>query len=556
MISVFATLCIAWSVPAMAPPAGAATPVVTPPSSVAHDCSVDVTSALNAWFSGLASNATVSLPAHACYLVSNSPTTTLRLQALRGVTIDGNGATFSQTSYDDGRCGENVVQPILWLQANDHLAINNVVLRGPGTCGGASNEGDYGLLMGQSGVGNSNVTLDRVTIEYTGGDGLAIMPLLGTGTGINSNIVFENGVLSTLGYHALTLEGVNGLLFTGNAVSGFRNFADLEVDNNCVYTGPTSGCYDSSGAPTSTAQWNVSITGNTFTHATGFGNWIESEQGTCIPQKNLDIENNFLDSSVDGTIVLTGSGSTCPTDTNLTIAGNTSLAPSLSPCGGSIAAPPSCALVEVSDYSSVTISHNSLAAFDGQPGYFPNTLYTPCIALGGVHMASITDNVCNNTLPAPLQVGLQFPPADESVTGLTQCGNTYGLTEPVVPSGAAAAPAPSPVPDGSCTTSGGNPPAPPPTPAPAPSGGGTSGGPSGVPTGSSRPGGSSGPGGGTGAVPTPTTGGAPSPPRRGGPSRHLASQPRFGSIRMVRGATGSGGTPHVRTSGQHPGPHR
>ena len=546
-------VCGAWCIGGASRTAGAA-PTVAPPSSIPRDCSADVTSSLNSWFTSLAPGTTVSLPARACYLVSNSPALTLRVRSLHGVTINGNGATLSQSSYDEGQCGGNAVQPVLWLQADDHLTVNDLTLRGPGTCTGASDEGDYGLLMGQDGTGNSNVTLDGVTIEQTDGDGLALMPLLGTGTGINSNIVFENGTLSAIGYHVLTIEGVNGLHFSDNSISGFRNFADLEVDNNCAYSGPTSGCYDSSGTPTSTAQWNVSITGNTFTNATSFGNWIESEQGTCVPQKNLDIENNVLDSSVDATIVLTGSGSSCPTDSNLTIAGNTSLAPSLSPCGGSIAAPPACALIEVSDYSSVTISNNSIAAFDGRPDYFPNTLYTPCIALGGVHGVSVTGNHCNDALPAPLQAGLQFPPADESVTGLTQCGNTYGLTEPVIPSGAADAPPASPTTDGSCQSSATPAPSQPSSPPPSSTTGGTSGasGPSGSSGGAT--GGPAGSSPGASTNPTPVRSGNPVPPPKGGTARRLPSPPRFGAVRAVTGGTKSRSTAHRRAAGRVKGP--
>ncbi len=126
------------------------------------------------------------------------------------------------------------------------------------------------------------------------------------------------------------------------------------------------------------------------------------------------------------------------------------MAPSQSPCGGSIAAPPACALIEITHYSGVTISKNTLAAFDGNPGYFANTLYTPCIALGDVQSASVTWNTCNNTLPGVSAIGLQFSPVDATNTGLTACANTYGLTEPVADLGMAATPPPHAVSDGSC----------------------------------------------------------------------------------------------------------
>ena len=446
VLGVASTLCLTAGPPARA---GAAGRVLSPPSSIPDDCSVDVTGALTTWFAGLRSGDSVDLPWNACYRVSSTPGNTLELSGLHDVRILGDAATFWQSSYGNGQCGSNDIQPVLWLTSDSGLRFTDLTVSGPGTCSGAGNEGDYGILLGQGESGNSNVVFNGVTVENTDGDALAVLPLLGTGTGINTDIAFDNGNVSNIGYHVLTLEGVNGMRFAGNEVSGFTSFADLEVDNDCS-ADPTSGCYDSSGVPTSTAQWNVSIVENSFSDATGDGNWIESEQGSCIPQKNLNIEDNWLDNSVDGTIVLSGSGGSCRTDDHVTIANNVSLAPSHSPCGGSIASPPACALIEITDYSDVTITNNSLAAFDGSPGYYANTLYTPCMALGNVHDALVTSNACNDTLPWVSAVGLQFPPSDATNTDLTVCDNAYGLTEPIADLGMATAPPADPVFDGSC----------------------------------------------------------------------------------------------------------
>lgn len=427
----------------------AVTPV-TVPSSIPDDCSVDVTNALNAWLASLNQPSAINLPWHACYSVSNAPGASLTFSGLHDSRINGDGAVFKQSSYGDGSCDSNTVQPVLRLTANSNLTLVNFTVVGPHTCAGALNEGDYGILLGQAAVGNSHLMFNGVDIENTDGDGLAILPLLGTNEGINSDITFANGRISDIGYHVLTLEGINGLHFRGNSVSGFSNFADLEVDSDCVYTGLTSGCFDGTGTPTGAAQWNVSIMRNTFTSASGGGNWIESEQAKCIPQKNIFVEHNWLDSSVNGTIVLTGSGSSCPTDGNLIIADNVSEAPSRSPCGGSIVSAPACALIEVTNYFDVKIADNSVAAFDGEPGYFANTLYIPCVALGAVSDATVEGNTCHDTYPTDIRVGLQFWPSDPTNSNVMACSNTYGLTDPVVENGMASAPSPDPVTDEPC----------------------------------------------------------------------------------------------------------
>jgi hypothetical protein len=74
---------------------------LTAPSSIADNCSSDVTSALNSWIEHLKSGAVVDLPANACYAVSNT-STTLTLNKVNGLTINGDGATLRQSVYEGG----------------------------------------------------------------------------------------------------------------------------------------------------------------------------------------------------------------------------------------------------------------------------------------------------------------------------------------------------------------------------------------------------------------------------------------------------------------------
>lgn len=83
--------------------------------------------------------------------------------------------------------------------------------------------------------------------------------------------------------------------------------------------------------------------------------------------EDLNIESNTLDATVNADIVLRGAYASCPTDFGLTVKNNISVAPSKSPCGGSITAPPGCAIWEVEDYAAVTITATSWGRVTDSP---------------------------------------------------------------------------------------------------------------------------------------------------------------------------------------------
>jgi hypothetical protein len=413
---------------------------ISPPVSIVDDCSSDATVALNAFFASVPASSTVDLPANSCYLVSNGATT-LTLNQLTGLTINGHGATFEQQTYAGGVCGNDVVQPVLQLTSDTNLTFNDLEILGPGTCGGAQSEGDYGIELGQATPGNSGITFDNVNVWDVDGDGLAVLPQLGTCCGINTNITFENGSMLFIGYHVITPEGVNGLNILDNRFAYDGNFMDMEVDTS----GPGNG-----SVPTGVGQWNVNIWGNTF--STGARLDIDSLQGSCIPQANITIVGNKVLASGNGMVMLLGGSASpwCGRDPNLTIENNVSLHPTRSPCGGSILSPPGCSMIEIADYSNVTISGNWFTAADGTPTYFPNTVYVPCITLQGVQTASIVHNVCANAWDVWDTTNWQFQEIDFPTTSaVTACGNVYGLLSPVAPPGGPL-PNPAPLLDVSC----------------------------------------------------------------------------------------------------------
>ena len=428
-----------------APPVVAARTPDMIPASINDTCSTDVTLALESWIAAQPSGSLIQTQPSGCYLVSTDPNNTFTLSGLNGDTIEGGGGYtgFYQNSYNNGSCSGDPVQPVLTLQDDRNLKFENFIIAGPagGPCGGAGNEGDYGLLIGDSTTGSHNLSFQGVSIANTYGDGIAVHPDLGVcNCGLNTNINFDHGQLLNIGYHGITLEGVNGFTFDGNSVSQVGNFMDMEVDQDCTYTNGQNGCEGLNNRPVGIAQLNVSVTNNTFTNGKG-GNWIESEQAACIPQGNLNFSFNKLDSTVPMDLLLGGSETTsygtnygCPVDHNVTIAFNSSTGTSGSPCGGSVVSPPNSASIEITDYSNVIIAANSWNLNDGNPTYYPNTLNTGCIQLGDVYLATVEDNTCNNGYGTDIIDGWLMWPWDGYATAYVKdCGNTWGLTEPVMP---------------------------------------------------------------------------------------------------------------------------
>lgn len=340
-------------------------PQIPVPGTIPDSCTTDDTSALNAFFASLPPSAVVLFPDLGCYLVSNSASSLLLIAKTTGVTIEGNGSMFKQTTYETATgtnaCGNLITDPILTLNANTDLAIDNLVLDGPNVagspyaCGGDMSEGDAGILVGGPAdpVGNHGVTMTGVTVENIDGDGIELYPQLATNLGVNTNIVFQDGVLSNWGWFGVVGEGVSGFTFAHNSVNG-GGFMDVEVDNNCFID-----CLNPDGSLRGDGVDNMTISHNTFQ----VGGFILSEgpEG-CIPENNWVVSGNDFGTGSAG-VALDGSygNPNCPTDnTGFTYSDNTG-GISGSSCGGSYATPPgNCAAIGLTAWADVTITDNSV----------------------------------------------------------------------------------------------------------------------------------------------------------------------------------------------------
>lgn len=438
---------------------------VVVPTSIDHACGTDVTSAINNLLSLAPAGSTIDFPVNACYLVSNTYTGFLtanfQVRNASGLTINGNGSTFHQTTYNGGSCTD-VTQPILNVQGSTNVTFNDMILQGPGTCGGAGTEGDIGILVGKTTPGNTNITFNNVTVNGSDGDGMDVYPNLGTCCGINTNITFKNGAFENIGYHVFVPEGVNGWNILNNTFSNESNFMDLEIDNN--YGPPYNNCNQGPAQGlTGNAMCNITIQGNTFLNASAGITSVSN--GTCIPFGNMIIKNNTFDNSSTASqgnfsIDVMGSDSNlCPRSDNLQIDhnvvntnwptnydwGSTSIG-AKSPCGGT-----SCAPIEVSAFTNVVITNNVFLTNAGSSLGFGATPVLQCISFQGVGTASLKSNTCANAATFGYTGAFWF--MDRSGfpnTNISECGNTYGLTNPIFAERTGTTPAAAPLHDTPC----------------------------------------------------------------------------------------------------------
>lgn len=133
------------------------------PASIAHDCSVDVASALQSWIDAVPDNSTLLFRSNGCYRADEP----LRVIDRHRLLIDGNGATLKAVT----RGGRNRSQ--LVLNGGSDLTVRNLVARGANPAAGATKaaynpdlEAQHGFLVG----GATDVLLDHVQAYDLYGD--------------------------------------------------------------------------------------------------------------------------------------------------------------------------------------------------------------------------------------------------------------------------------------------------------------------------------------------------------------------------------------------------
>jgi len=267
-----------------AAPAAAATYQV--PSSIAADCSVDVTSALQSWIGSVPDSSTLSFGTNACYRIE----ATLQVSSRSGLDFEGNGSTFeSFNAPTDAR-------PIWQARRSSGLIFRNMKVVGSYASGGtftSSLQHSHGFDLrgtsaeianvairnvagdcvyfglGSDGVTRSSGSLHNSSCSRTSRNGVSVTA--------GNDILVQHVSTDAIGYDVFDVEpnttignwGARGVTFDSNTIGSYAVSAYSVVENapisrqsftNNTVTG--RGLKITVGGNTVARPQGITITGN------------------------------------------------------------------------------------------------------------------------------------------------------------------------------------------------------------------------------------------------------------------------------------------------------
>jgi hypothetical protein len=194
---------------------------VSVPSSIAANCSADVTDALQSWIASVPDNSTIAFGKNACYRLDGTVIVEDRARLL----LEGNGATLRANGTGNRERGQLV------LRGGHDLTVRDLVVRGVNPHAGATAAAYVADLEAQHAFavhGATNVLLEHVQAYDTYGDFVYIGP---EGPTPSHDVTVANSVLERSGRQGISITGAIGVTITGNVISGSaRSMFDIETN--------------------------------------------------------------------------------------------------------------------------------------------------------------------------------------------------------------------------------------------------------------------------------------------------------------------------------------
>lgn len=247
------------TIPAQPSLAGGATPVpvppgpsVAPPTSIASNCTADVSAPLRAWFKSLGADQTVVMRPGACYLVDEG----IKLKNPDGLIVYGGQFQNAVVPRDEnGQPASDKGLPVFTVIGGSHVTFEAMQISGV-------NPGGYHPRLAFAGgiefEGTTNALVHGVTIDHTFGDGITLAPLRGgadhkSGTILapSSDITIDGVTVDGAGRQGLTFASISGAQVSDVILEniGLDTF-DVEADqsNEGADNVVIDGCRASGGA--------------------------------------------------------------------------------------------------------------------------------------------------------------------------------------------------------------------------------------------------------------------------------------------------------------------
>jgi hypothetical protein len=234
--------------------------LVDVPTSIASDCSVDVTKRLLSWIASVPDGSTLSFPSGACYRVEG----TIKVRNRRGLDFEGNGATFRSFNVPDD-------QRAIWrLVGSTQITFRHMTIRGPYANGGtfkSSLQHAHGFDLRGSSADIAGVSISRVAGDCVyfglGYDGVtrssgsfrdsvcSLTSRNGVSVTAGQDVMVQRVTLGKIGYITFDVEpntgrgnwGSKNVVFDSNTIGSYGLDAYVLVEN-----GPNVGNYFTNNA--------------------------------------------------------------------------------------------------------------------------------------------------------------------------------------------------------------------------------------------------------------------------------------------------------------------
>jgi hypothetical protein len=211
-------------------PASAQRPVRAVPRSVAADCSVDVTRALNRWIHRVPDGAVLEFGRRACYRVDG----TLRVVDRHHMSFRGRGSTFRAVTTPPPT--PKTTRQMWLLRGSTDIGIHNLTAQGTNPSPAFDVHREWLRLFEVS--GGRDIRIAHVHGRNAWGDFVLVTPdirlirsSVGTGAVIPRRVTITHSSARVIGRHAVACNGCQALRITDSRFASIGyHVLDLEVD--------------------------------------------------------------------------------------------------------------------------------------------------------------------------------------------------------------------------------------------------------------------------------------------------------------------------------------